>query len=467
MRFFHRWIAGLSVWLAIGATSIAFAGSAVDPATSKELSNLTHAQMRGDLQFLRDVWKPQDHSFTGAQSEEFNRLIASDIAHADELDPVSFWMRVSRVVALSGNGHTNVNRGFPPFVGLPFEAWWFRDGLYIVETAPANAELLGARIDKIGSRTAEEALSAVTPFISGNVANVRNASPAYLRIPGLLHRLGMTDSDTRARLTVRLRTGKEKKVTLAVQEGSDAPPNAESDTYGVLIPQEPDEVGRWPHVLDGVKERPDIYQKPVDLAFHWIGAGHRVLYLRSNQVSALDGNLTAFELKLVQLLMNEIVPNRPKAVIVDLRLNQGGNFLNTVLFCQALPKVLSPGGKVLVLVSRSTFSAAILTAAMLREYGGASVTFLGTDMGDNERFYAEGSRVPLPDSKLGIRVSTGLHDWSEGCHDLERCFWPVVVWGPQDGQRISLHPDIEIEPSFAEYAAGRDPVMEKALTLVP
>ncbi len=467
MRFFHRWIAGLTVWVSIGATSIALAASASDPATSKELSNLTHAQMREDLAFLRDVWKPQDQSFTSAQTEEFNRLIASDIAHADELDPVSFWMRVSRAVALPGNGHTNVNRGFPPFVGLPFEAWWFRDGLYIVETTPAYAQLLGARIDKIGSSTAEEALSAVTPFISGNVAKVRNVSPAYLRIPGLLHRLDMSDSDTRVRFTLRLRTGKEKKVTLAVQDGSDVPPNAASDNYGVLIPQEPDESGRWPHVLDGVRELPDIYHAPVDAAFHWIGAGHQVLYLRSNQVAALDGNLTAFELKLVRLLMNEIAPNRPKAVIVDLRLNSGGNFLNSVLFCQALPKVLSPGGRVLVLVSDSTFSAAILTAAMLREYGGASVMFLGTDMGDNERFYAEGNRIPLPDSKLGIRVSTGLHDWSEGCHDLERCFWPVVVWGPQSGQRISLHPDVEIEPTFADYAAGRDPVMEKALTLVP
>ena len=86
-------------------------------------------------------------------------------------------------------------------------------------------------------------------------------------------------------------------------------------------------------------------------------------------------------------------------------------------------------------------------------------------MGDNERFYAEGARVPLPNSKLGVRVSTGLHDWSDGCHDMDRCFWPVVVWGPQSQMKISLRPDYPIEPTFAEYASGRDPVMEKALEL--
>jgi hypothetical protein len=85
-------------------------------------------------------------------------------------------------------------------------------------------------------------------------------------------------------------------------------------------------------------------------------------------------------------------------------------------------------------------------------------------MGDNDRFYAEGDRVPLPSSKLGIRASTGLHNWADGCLDINRCFWPVAVWGPQ--KKISLQPDYVIDPTFAEYVSGRDPVMEKALEVI-
>jgi hypothetical protein len=102
---------------------------------------------------------------------------------------------------------------------------------------------------------------------------------------------------------------------------------------------------------------------------------------------------------------------------------------------------------------------------VLRESGGANVLFLGTNMGDNDRFYAEGARVHLPNSKLGVRVSPGFHDWSDGCHDLDRCFWPMVIWGPPPQKKISLRPDYPIDPTFAEYASGRDPVMEKALEL--
>ena len=112
--------------------------------------------------------------------------------------------------------------------------------------------------------------------------------------------------------------------------------------------------------------------------------------------------------KLIGIIMNEVVPNRPKSVIVDFRLNDGGNFGNGILFAQALPKLLRPGGKVFVLVSASTFSAAIVTAAMLKESGGASVIFLGTGMGDNQQFWAEGSRVSLPNSKLRIKPCAGF-----------------------------------------------------------
>jgi hypothetical protein len=248
-----------------------------------------------------------------------------------------------------------------------------------------------------------------------------------------------------------------------VSQGGE-PHLAAYENWSVLIPTEPAQAGRWPHVLDAVKERPDIYQDTVDIATRWLGDDHQILYMRSNQIQGKDGQPTSLEWKLARVFVSEIVPNHPRAVIVDLRLNSGGNLLNTILFSQALPKVLAPGGTVLVLVSTSTFSAAICTAAMLKESGGASVIFLGTSMGDNDRFYAEGLPGPLPNSKLRVRASPGLHDWGAGCRDMSRCFWPVAVWGPQT--QISLRPDYVIDPTFAEYAAGRDPVLEQALEVI-
>jgi hypothetical protein len=413
--------------------------------------------MREDLIYVRDVWKPQDKSFSPAAAGEFGRIIGQAIANVGSLDRVGFWMSISRALAASGNGHTMVDGDNPPFPGLPIDVWWFRDGLYVVRTQPGHAYLLGARIEKIGRDTPEQALAAVTPYISGHSAWVRSMSPGYLRIPVLLHRLGMTDSDTEAQLTVRLwgRSGSQQ-VSLPLASMPDP-----TGWWYALLPEPASQKGRWPGVIDSVKSVPLTYQKPVNLSSRWLGPDHQVLYIRSNQIEGFGG--ADPHDKLAVIFLSQVVPEHPKSVIVDLRFNGGGNFLNTILFAQALPKLLPPGGHVYVLVSGSTFSAAIVTAAMLKEVGGSKVVLLGTPMGDDDGFWAEGQPVPLPHSRLELRPGAQFEDWGHGCHDMKRCFWPDVIWGPK--LPISLQPDEEIGPTFAEYAAGWDPVLERALAL--
>jgi hypothetical protein len=452
----------ISVLLAATSTDRAFADEPSKPATNDVTLDLTAAQRRDDLIFLRDTWKPQDKSFNQAQTQQFNQLIADTLAHVDKLDAVSFWMAASRAVALSGNGHTNIDADVPPLSTLPVAFWWFRDGLYIIAASPKHADLLGARIEAIGNGSADAALAAVAPYISGNADRVRRISPAYLGAPALLHRVGLTKSDTETRLTVRLSNGKTTKVSLTAEIPS--PKWRDSPEYWeALIPAAAGGAARWLHVLDAVKSHPDIYQPRTNLTYHWVGDGHQVFYLRSNEIYGTDANPMSLQMDLLKMMDAEFKASRPHAVIIDLRLNSGGNFLNTILFAQALPAVIAPGGKIMVLMSASTFSAAIVTAAMIRENAGSSVIFLGTNMGDNDEFYAEGGRVSLPNSKLGVRQSSGLHDWTNGCRDLDRCFWATAIWGPR--AKISLHPDFVIDPTYAEYAAGRDPVMEKALAL--
>jgi hypothetical protein len=214
-------------------------------------------------------------------------------------------------------------------------------------------------------------------------------------------------------------------------------------------------------VIDSVKPVPLTYQEPVNLSSRWLGPDHQVLYIRSNQIWGFGG--PDIHDKLAIIFLSQIVPAHPKSVIVDLRFNGGGNFFSTILFAQALPKLIPAGGRIYVLVSGSTFSAAIVTAAMLKESGGGKVVFLGMPMGDDEAFWAEGQPVPLPHSRLELRPGTQFEDWGHGCHDLKRCFFPDVIWGPKSP--ISLQPDEKIDPTFAEFAAGRDPVLERALAL--
>lgn len=424
------------------------------------LPDLTPAQMREDLVFLRDDWFRQDKSFSPEHAAEFQALVSEGLERADEYDAVSFWMQVSRAVSRSRNGHTNVNADDPPFPGLPFMAWWFRDGLHVVKAAPPYAHLLGARVERIGTQDATRAVASVAPYIAGIDRRIRVVSPRYLRIPALLHRLGITASDSEARLTFRLTKGSQEEIVLPAEMSGD-PGQADSEEWGVLIPSEPRIPGRWLHVLDTVRSRPAIYRDSVDVDYEWLSEGHRILYIRSNRVAGSGDEDMSLTWKLMGLIMTEVVPNAVQVVVVDLRLNSGGNFGNAILFAQALPRVLSAEARVYVLVSGSTFSAAIVTAAMLKDSGGPRVTLVGSKMGDTARFWAEGSRVCLPNSKLSIKPSWGLQDWEEAGLDLARYFWANVVWGPR--QRIDLSPEIEIESTFEEYQAGRDPALERVL----
>jgi hypothetical protein len=420
----------------------------------------TPAQMREDLAFLRDEWSPLDRSFSTAERREFNAIVAAAMDTADSLSPAAFELRVMRAVAVARNGHTSVRsllRFLPP---LPLRAWWFADGLHVVSAAPDLAHLLGARIDALGEITADNALAAVAPIIAGTPQRVRYLSAFYLMSAPVLHWIGAIDSPEAAAITFRLRDGSTRELNLRPAATFD-PAFTERPYFGysALIPGDATLPGRWPHVLDNFAP-PLAYGKPTDLFSAWIGPREEILYIRSNDIRGSDES--PLDRKLQRLLSDEVVPRRPQHAIIDLRLNQGGNFFNTILFTQALPRLLPPDGKICVLVGRATFSAALVTAAMLKANGGDRTLVIGETMGDADRFWAEGGNKTLPHSKIDVRYSDGFHDWEAGCTDLDTCYWPAVAFGVRN---ISLAPALHIEPCFAGYAAARDPVLEAALAI--
>jgi hypothetical protein len=282
--------------------------------------------------------------------------------------------------------------------------------------------------------------------------------------PEVLHRIGATETAETAPLLLRLRDGSMVERTLNRVDAFDPSfkqPDRPYFAFSVLIPGDAALPGRWPHVLDAVADPPLTYRKAVDASAAWVGEGEKVLYVRSNQVLSSDQN--RLDEKLVYgVLQKEVVARRPRCVIVDLRLNQGGNFFNTILFAQALPRLLPPDGRIFVLVSRATFSAALTTTAFLRASGGDRTTLIGETMGDADRFWSEGGRMKLPNSKIEVQYANGFHDWGACCTDLDTCYWPAVAFGVHN---ISLAPDVNVEPAFADYASGHDPVFATALAM--
>jgi hypothetical protein len=308
---------------------------------------------------------------------------------------------------------------------------------------------------RIGTMTAEQAQARIAMFIPGNEEHRRVEAPSLLRNPLALQRAGVVNDSRAVALTLLDRDGSTRSVTLHAQPAVEP---ASNDTWQVLVP-DGDSPGRWPHVLDPL-QRPAAFSARTDLASEWVSTSPRVLYVRSNQLEGVgDARL---DMKLLEMTMTELVDPPAQHVIVDLRFNMGGNFLNTILFAQALPQLVAPGGKVFVLTGPVTFSAALVTASMLKSHGDGRVVFVGEHMGDHDRFWSEGRNLELPNSRLRVRYSDGFHDWAAPCRE-PACLWATRVYGPQ--QPISLEPDVRVPMNFADYARGVDATLERALQL--
>lgn len=146
---------------------------------------------------------------------------------------------------------------------------------------------------------------------------------------------------------------------------------------------------------------------------------------------------------------------RPHNVVLDMRMNGGGDLNTTRAFMNALP--LRVRGRIFVLTSPWTFSAAIASAGYLKQAVPERVTIVGEMVGDRLNFFSEGDFMTMTNSRIGVLNATERHDYQTGCRSFADCHVnvrrnPISV--------ASLAPDIEAPWTIDAYAAGRDPAME-------
>jgi hypothetical protein len=379
----------MTVWYMAMTSAVTRAADTVSPPGP----HFTADQMHEDLIYLRDVWAPQDKSFKPQQREAFNRIVNDAIEHVGSLDAPKFALIVARAVAIPRNTHTT-SQPQALFHSMPLRLWWFSDGLYVVKAHPEFADLIGARIEKFGNLTPEEALRRLTPYLAGHEEWNKAISAGWLIFLEPLHAIGASVSDEMANMTVRLADGTEKTLAMRARPSPDPTPN--HDLWSPLIPDAKSLPGRWPHALDGSTVAL-AYQPPVDLSGEMIRGSKRVLYIRSNVIAPIGGDSFDQRIATVQQM---ILQERPSDVIVDLRLNTGGNFFNTLLLTEGLPHLVPKNGRIFVLIDGVTHSAAIVTAARLKYFGRGRTLFVGSPVSDPGGFWAEGGNMKLPNSKI-------------------------------------------------------------------
>lgn len=394
-----------------------------------------------------------DRSYAPKARAEAQRQAKALIADARNLTHEQFVLRVAEIAALADNAHTaigeNAFRKNTP--RLPLRTFLFADGLYVLWANPGVADLLGARVDAIDGKSIDAVYAVIRRYHGGTEARRRVRLIPMLESPALLQAAGVAKEHDALTLTGVLANG--TPFTRRIEAEQRDRSAWVSNTVRTLFPRAPGD-----GMVSLLKPNPGLpvyLQSPLKL-FTMAPLPKGGLYI------ALTHNANGDEEPIGPFLDAALARarnDRPAFVVLDMRMNGGGDYTTTYAFARALPSAAA-NANIYVLTSPFTFSAAITTVAAVKEAGGPRVTLVGEEVGDRLDFWAEGGSFKLPNAFLSVNYAAGRHTYNAPCTDRETCFWlndryPVRV--------ATLKPDIAAPLTFAAYRNGRDPAMDAVL----
>jgi hypothetical protein len=395
---------------------------------------------RQDLDYL-DRLTSVDRSFSPAAAARFHERIASLKARAPDLTRAQFFLGVAEAVALADNAHTSVDAKAwrEQLDGAPLRLQWFEEGLYVVRAAAPYEALRGKRVLEIDGIDPAVLDREAARYFGGTAEHAHVSSPLLMESPEALNALH--PEAPRDRMVVR----------------AAIPGGGERTTEVPAIPVGRDTDLQWFSARDAKAEQPPSL-RGAGGNFYAQQLASGVLYLHLWRIHDAPGG------SLEQAIRDALgPPGAPpwRRIILDLRFDGGGDVPVVHGAMKALPARLAPDGKVVILEDATTFSAAIIAAALAKHFAGARAVIVGEKPGDRLAFWAEGNDIRLPNSNIRVTTATGYHDWANGCREL-RCYWPNFLYGVGVG---SIDPDVPVRWRFEDYEKGMDTVLNRALQL--
>jgi hypothetical protein len=376
----------------------------------------TKEQWREDLKFLaRELPKRHASAFHFTPRERFEAAVADLDRRLGGLNDDEIYVGLDRIANLVGDGHTYVE--FPDDVAtFPLRIKRFGDEYRVIGVDPGSEKALGARVLKVQDLQidrARELLFSMTP--QNETPYLAQARIEHFLTMGIvLHGYGIIPDRKTARYTLVDDGGREFTFD-ATALAADAKPT-------------------W---VPAYREPPLFRQKPDETCwFMYLPKAHTV-YCNFRGYNGL-GKHAAGLFKLV----NE---QHPDKLVIDLRQNGGGDYTVGLRYLvrpiRELPAI-NQKGHLFVLIGPQTFSAAMSNSAHFRNQ--TSAILVGEPIGEKPNSYQESRRTKLPNSHLSLCYSVRFYKFVEAGENL-------------------IRPDHEIIPSWADFKAGRDPVLDWVL----
>lgn len=412
----------------------------------------TPAARTADLAVFRQRFLNEDKSYSAAARAEAETRLAALEQRVGAVSQAQFELELGRIVALADNGHTAFFAGprSRRYNRVAIRLAPLGEDFYVLRTREADADLLGARLIAIGGRPAAEVRDVGRTLHGGTPAWRDRQVEYFLESPEQMQALGVLTAGGPTTYRFRLADGREVERELTLDPPGNHPA-ARTSRWFYAQPVE-GEGNAWRAALSA-ERAPWALQDP-DTPFRWRMAPEidaMVIELRQNNNSE-NQRIGDF----LNEMQREIAARNPRNFVLDLRMNGGGDLTTTRTFMQALPTRVP--GRIFVLTSPFTFSAAISSAGYVKQAAPDRVTIVGEGVGDRLNFFSEGDIVTLPNSQAIILNATERHDYETGCRGFTDCHGNVR--GRAAIAVPTLAPDIAAPWTIEAYLAGRDPGME-------
>ncbi len=379
-----------------------------------------------DLDFLAtELPKRHKDLFFALTAEQFAAEVAELRAAIAELADDQVILAMAKIVAMVGDAHTSLRLSQPAtgFHYYPLSTYWFSDGLFVVRTTAEHAATLGARVTHIGETAADDARGAASTVIAHeNDAQLDNQSPVVFQLAEVLHFLGLADT---------------KAVGNYQLEGKDGPSSV------ALSPVPLSQSVAWQAAPDPNEVPPPLYLSNLTSNYWYQDLSEsKTLYLQYNRCQEMASLPFA---DFATDVLSFADASKPSRVVIDLRLNGGGNSTITSPLISGLAErpAINDKGHLFVIIGRSTFSSAVLNALQLMN--NTAAIFVGEPSGGRPNHYGEVKQFALPFSGLQVSYSTKYFSYLQG------------------EDPVSLVPDVLVQLSSADYFSGKDPVLDAVL----
>lgn len=423
---------------------------------------LTPEQWREDIQELvKLVDQNHPNPFAKTSSDAFHQRVNQLLANVPELEDKQIVLQMMSLLASIRDGHSTLHPVDPAGFNrwLPLSFYWFEDGVYIVSAHKKYANLIGARVLRIGNADVKNTLSQVTPLIGSDNTSGDRQNIFYLSSVDTLAALGVIVNTDIVTIKIVDSGGRESQVDIHPVK-SEFVLN-ETRFWGEMYgPVERDILADFVmpfnslNLLDFNRIKAD---EKSDLPLHvrhrqayWSHylADQRTYYMQLNHVtSGGRGDYESF-----QAFYNDafafIDANPIDKFVLDIRYNSGGDGSILIPFVHKFIRSdkANKKGRLFTITGRKTYSAATMLVDLMLKH--TNTVLVGEPAGSALNGYGDPRSYTLTNSGLSL--------------DLSSEYWKLVHTEDSPPQI-----PIEIPAVFSgkDYFTGQDPAIDKILAI--